>query len=302
MTHLLRFFFHTIRRSRHTSLLTALVLGVPSMSLANIGAIGHLEPAGGVITIGGPGGDTVAEVLVKEGDLVKQGDLLVRFTGEAGARANFKAAQLAVREADTGGAHTVELTRLAEEVAREGHEAAKVRLTRYLKLEPSSISPQESELRQTQLKAAELQLKIARETRAQAEFVRALAIENAQVNLVQAELQWERSLATSPISGTVIQCSTVPGAPAHGGLVQVADLSEMIIKAEVFEGDLLKIKLGAKAQATSSSLPESLSATVVSIGRQVSGQSKVAEVRLRLDQAELAAQFIGMEVNVAIEQ
>ncbi len=285
-----------------TGLLSLLLLAMPSLHAASIGAIGHLDPAGGVHTIGGPGGETVTEVLVAEGDPVAKGAMLVRFSGEAGARANFKAAQLAVREADIGGEHTIKLARLAEEVAGEAHRAAMVRLNRYLRLEPSSISSQETEIRETQVKAAEMELMIARQTRAQAEFAREMAMANAKNQLVQARLQLERSLATSPIAGTVIQCSVVPGASARGALVQVADLSEMIVKAEVFEGDLLKIKVGAKAKVTSSSLPESLTAAVVSIGRQVSGQSKVAEVRLRLDQAELAAQFIGMEVNVAIEQ
>ncbi|MCC5024350.1 MAG: efflux RND transporter periplasmic adaptor subunit [Candidatus Synoicihabitans palmerolidicus] len=124
----------------------------------------------------------------------------------------------------------------------------------------------------------------------------------AQNQLVQADLQLQRALATAPLAGTVIECFAVPGLPAHNALIQVSDITDMVVVAEVYEGDILKFEVGAKATVSNASLPEVMHGTVVSIGRQISAGSRVAQVQLELAEDELAAQFIGMEVHVTIQR
>lgn len=282
-------------------LVGVLMLAGVARAADTIGAIGHLQPQRGIITVSGPAGDAVAAILVEPGDMVELGQPLVRLQGEASSRTQLQAAELAFKEADEGGAHMVELARLGVAVAREAHATATARLERYLELTPSSISAQEKELRASVVTATEMELRIAEQTLTEARFSREIAMAKTRNQLEQAQQQVARTLPTAPLRGTVLSCPAVLGAPAHSALVLLADLSEMVVVAQVFEGDLLKFEVGAPAVISSASLPEDLTAEVIRIGRRISGQSRVAEVHLKLMQSELAARFIGMEVNVAIE-
>ena len=47
----------------------------------NIGALGYIAPAGGIIELSGPAGDIIEEILVKRGDVVDKGFPLVIFRG-----------------------------------------------------------------------------------------------------------------------------------------------------------------------------------------------------------------------------
>jgi HlyD family secretion protein len=302
MTTLPQISFRSLCRLAGALTLSFLVGGAGLLRAADaVGAIGYIKPAGGIISLAGSGGDTVVEIMVQEGQKVKAGQLMVRFRDEPQMRARLEVAQLALAEADEGGAYTVELARLAEEVATESHKAAEARLARYMQLEPTSISPQESDVRENMVLAAGMNLKIAKQNHEQAKFARKLAMAQAKNELQQTELNLAKYLMPAPYDGTLVEVFAVPGLPANLALVQIADLTEMIVMAQVFEGDILKVKEGDKATISNASLPEPIQAVVEKIGRQVSGGARVAQVRLKLANPELAARFIGMEVNVTIE-
>jgi HlyD family secretion protein len=289
------------RRAFTLGVLLLLPVGAAAAE-GTVGAIGRIQPARDVVPLYGPGGDQITEVAVKEGDQVLAGAVLVRFLGEGSAQAELTAARLALREAEEGGANTVELALLAKQAAQQGLAAAKARLARYLTLEPTSISPQETELRRSTVDTAEIEVSSAERKWKQAALSYELMVGKAKNQLVLAEQKLSRAVVRAPFAGTVLTVNAVLGAPAGGVLVQLADLREMVVWAEVFEGDLLKIKIGSRVKLTSASLPSELAGTVESIGRQISGQAKAARVRVKLDQAEPADRFIGMEVNVAIQR
>lgn len=71
---------------------------VPARPTA-VSALGRIEPAGGVITLGGLPGDRVTAVAVEPGAAVKQGDLLVEFESYQLREAELKLAQLQLDEA-----------------------------------------------------------------------------------------------------------------------------------------------------------------------------------------------------------
>ena len=108
----------------------------------------------------------------------------------------------------------------------------------------------------------------------------------------------------APIDGTILEIRYQVGQEIDRGpvIIRMADLSPMYVTCEVFEGDLLKIRRGMKATATSSSLPEALEGVVVNIERTVQTNRKLGTVLIRLHQTELAERLIGMEVQVTIHQ
>ena len=82
----------------------------------------------------------------------------------------------------------------------------------------------------------------------------------------------------------------------------MADVSEMIVECEVYEGDIQNIKVGQRAEVSSKALKNTLTGSVFFVGRLVSTDRKVASILVALEQSEEASKFIGMEVNVKILQ
>jgi multidrug resistance efflux pump len=83
-------------------------------------------------------------------------------------------------------------------------------------------------------------------------------------------------------------------------VVLMADVSQMYVVCDVFEGDVRRIKEGMQASASAKSLAEPLRGVVDRVGRIIDTTRKLAEVIIRLDDAQAAERLIGMEVQVTI--
>ncbi len=86
-------------------------------------------------------------------------------------------------------------------------------------------------------------------------------ISQAKISVRTAETNLSYTTITSPIDGVVISIpvsegQTVNSAQTAPTIVQVADLSKMLIKAEVSEGDITKIREGMAVKITSLANPE----------------------------------------------
>jgi len=105
----------------------------PAAERGKVVALGRIEPAGGVITIGGPPGDRVERLLVAEGDTVAAGDELAYLSRHEAAKIDVQRAesqlqaaqqshdaQLAVAEAN------LQKALLAERVARRRMDEAEL--------------------------------------------------------------------------------------------------------------------------------------------------------------------------------
>lgn len=281
-------------------LLLALVLPLAAAEAqTKIGALGRIEPAGGVLQLVG-GGDVVAAVPVRADQTVKKGTVLVEFLGFAAAEADLQLARIALREAEAAGPRTVAARERAVETLVRELALARDRLERYEKLAESSIAPQELAARRHAVHATESNLTGARDELAQARLATELALERARLQVAAAEQRTVRAALRAPTDGTVLELLAAPGEAGGGVLVRFADLSRMVVVAEVFEVDLPKVKTGARGEAEHRVFPKKLGGTVEQVGRQVNAQTKSAKVRLALDAAEDAARFLGLEVTVAI--
>jgi HlyD family secretion protein len=332
----------------------------------SVGALGRLEPAGGVIRVAGPPGERLGELLVAEGERVVAGQVLARLESysERLAEREYAAAQLqearARLEAETrfGQAQIEEartrLSRLDEpqQLQIRSQEAvveriraeladAEANLARFQALwQEGAISQQELDQkalvvrqRQEDLQAAEAtlnQLRLARERdlrNAQAQVQAAeAALRRAQAqvqlqslarNLGLAEARLERTLIRAPRAGQVLKIHTRPGEviAANQGILELGNTDQMMVVAEVYETDILRVRPGQRATISNRVLPETLQGRVERVGLQIGKKdvlntdpaadvdARVVEVYIRLDPESSArvAGLTNLQVNVAID-
>lgn len=281
--------------------LLACLLGVVGSAAAEpkIGALGRVEPAGGILNLVGLG-EVVAAVPVRPNQEVKAGEVLVEFAGRAGAEADRELARLARREAEENAPRALAARERVLALAERDLALARDRLARYEKLTESSIAPQELAARRHAVFAAESGLKNAREELAQTQLALELGRERTRLQLALAEQRVERGALRAPVDGTVIDVLAAPGEAGGGVLVRFADLRKMVVVAEVFEVDLPRVKAGARCEVEHRVFAQKLAGRVESIGRTVNPQTKAVRVRVALDTPEPAARFLGLEVTVGI--
>jgi len=319
-------------------LLSSGMLIVPAGQAAEkIGAIGRIRPAAGIVKLVGAHGATIAEVLVREGDTVTKGQPLVVFETRGAYQLELELAQLAAREADELGARMIELQQMrlreieqlssrATGVQIHKIKAAEVesgfasrRLGRFQKLEKDRVSELQMDERQSQADIAAAKLLAARQELEHMKMERDLKLHRAGAELerlrLNRELQVQRtrrqqaltkerlrlSVLTAPGEGSILEVRQAVGEMVAGHpVLLMADFRRMDVVAEVFEGDLLKLKPGMKASITSASLPQALDGEIHSIGRLINPAARTANVVIRLADAETAARLINMEVDVTI--
>ena len=122
--------------------------------------------------------------------------------------------------------------------------------------------------RQTQLGASELVSKEALENAAaEVEVLKAdlsaLSAQKsaAEVSVAQGELSVQRATITAPINGTVVaivveEGQTVSAAQNAPTIVKIANLDEMIVKAEISEADVVRVSAGQTASFTILGAPD----------------------------------------------
>jgi HlyD family secretion protein len=135
----------------------------------------------------------------------------------------------------------------------------------------------------------------------------------AELRLARAELA--RNRVSSPIDGQVIDVHARDGERVGPeGIVEIGQTQAMYAVAEVYETDIGRVRLGARAQVASPALPRDLAGTVDRIGMRVGKldalgtdpaaktDARVVEVEVRLDDGDsaLAASLTHLQVEVTI--
>jgi HlyD family secretion protein len=147
-------------------------------------------------------------------------------------------------------------------------------------------------------------------TAAEAEVQSAIAtLKRAQENLAQAYIK-------SPQDGQIFEIYARPGeVVGTDGIADIGKTTQMNGVVEVYQSDVRKIRIGQKANITSTSLAGELQGTVSRIGIQVKRQNtinadpttniddRVVEVHVALDPASSAkaAQFTNLQVQAVID-
>ena len=232
-----------------------------------VSALGRIEPKNGLIQVAGPPRPAVVigELLVEEGTEVEKGQVIAVLVGIEVQRA--------------------ELERLSAQLANAENE-----LDRNRKLyDNGSIS--DSDWRALQL-----------------------ARDVAAANRQRAQAELDLSEVRAPLGGRVLQIHARPGERVGPeGLVELANTSVMYAVAEVYETDIGRVRISQRARIRSPALTGELTGEVERIGLKVGkkdvlstdpvadADARVVEVRVRLQNPEVAADLTNLRVQVVFE-
>ncbi|MFZ0952220.1 MAG: efflux RND transporter periplasmic adaptor subunit [Rhodomicrobium sp.] len=252
-----------------------------------------------------PAATTVKHLFVKEGDHVRQGQLLLQLddadlrSQAARAQAQIKAAQADEADVDTGGTREEILTLDAQLVkARSARDADQRNLDALLRLQQQGaasageVKQAEDALRRAQADTTLLeQKKKDRYSRPEVARVQALGAE-AEAAYDAAEDALRKSSVRAPFDGIVYALPVKQGAYVQTGdlLLQEGDLSHMLVRAFVDEPDIGRLAAGEKIEVTWDALPGRIwSGTVSTVPSTVKlrGARNVGEVTCTLDNQDL---------------
>ena len=328
-------------------------------------ALGRIEPQSEVIRVGGPTGERIQRLQVKQGDRVKVGDILAYLEsyGERKAERDYAASQLneaerrlqatttygqsQIQEAKTRIQQVTEPS-LAEVEAQQASireleadlELANQDLQRFQALysqgalAKQDLDQQVSTTRQAQEKLNNARANLSRiQTRQQTEMKNAEAqlqaeqanlplsqtqvtAESARQNLQLAQAKLDRTVIRAPSNGRILKIITKAGEAigTDGIILDLGDTTQMVTVAEVYETDVSRVKLGQPATIVSrnGAFDQPLTGKVSEIGWQVfknnvldddpaaNADSRVVEVKVRLDNSQMVEALTNLQVDVRI--
>ena len=133
--------------------------------------------------------------------------------------------------------------------------------------------------------------------------------------MVLAERELEQSTLVSPIDGTILKIKAWPGERVtDNGVVEIANLTQIDVVAEIYERDMPRVKIGQKAEIKVPGMQETFGGTVRELGYVVrkndmndtdplaDRDNRVVEVRITLDpgKEEILKHLIYMQVDVRL--
>ena len=213
---------------------------------------------------------TVKRVLVKEGDRVRKGQLLLQLddadirSQAAKAQAEIKAAQSEQSALKTGGTQEEVLTLNSQITkARSARDAAQRNVEALRRLEQEgAASPGEVRAAEDALQRAQADLTLAEQKKADRYSPPEVAKVQAQASEAQAaydaaEDALSKSSVRAPFDGVVYSLPVKQGAFVQAGdlLLQEADLSRVLVRAFVDEPDIGRLQAGQKVEITWDAVP-----------------------------------------------
>jgi len=290
-------------------------------------ALGRVTPGRTVISIAAQPGSRILRLDVVEGQGVAAGDVLATLEAYPLRLAERDAANVALNEArerlDTEVVYGTAMIAQSTEAVRvlqlaTDHERSE--LKRIEALIASQTAPQKALDDQRFLldsKEAELTKANADLRSAEAALARArsqVGVKPAEAQVKVAEAQLELTLIRAPMAGEILKIFNYPGERiGDGPVLQMGDTGDMHVVAEVRETDVAAVRVGQRATITSPALPAPVSGTVAEIGRlifkndvldpdpRVNRDSRVVEVRVKLDSPALVAGLTRLEVSTRID-
>jgi len=276
--------------------------GAGARAQGEIGAIGRIAPAGGIVGVSGTPGSVVRAIHVRSGDQVKRGDLLLSLDDEPG-KAELDLAALDLQTATKLAEERVAAQVAALRLAQQRLKRAERELATYRGLGRNAMAEREESRLEGLVEEARLGIEIEQAKQRLLRIEGEAAVRSAAKRLENAQSKGSSTEVRAPGDGTVLRVDRRVGErlgpePA----IQMADLRLMQVTCQVHEGDLLKLTPGMKTVIKSAALAQPLSGTVEQIGRLVDTRSRLGEVIIKLQNAEPASRLIGMEVEVVISR
>jgi HlyD family secretion protein len=141
----------------------------------------------------------------------------------------------------------------------------------------------------------------------------AVGLKTAEAMLATAEAQLELSVVRAPLAGVVLKVLVRPGEPTTAPILQLGDTANMYVVAEVHANDISVVKIGQRAVITGTALQAEAAGTVEEVGfliykndvlnldPRAEADTRVVEVRIRMDDATAFAALANLEVFARID-
>lgn len=304
-----------------------------------VACLGRLEPEGKILRLHAPStneSSCVQELMVKEGDLIKTGDLIAIMDTHARKQAavreaegNVEVARSRLAQAEAGAKQgDIEAATAATHQALEKEKHAKKEFDRLSTLvNRNAIGIEKFELSEWEYANAKQEVLRTQGLLNSVKEIREtdLALYRSQVALAEAQLETAKanlraSEVRSPAFSTVLKVNTHAGErPGESGIVEIGNVQSMQAVAEVFEGDLQHLKVGQTARIEVDSCGLVLHGTVREVGLMVARKSvltndptsdtdaRIVEVRIDLNAEDIqkAARLSNartiIEIDVEVE-
>jgi HlyD family secretion protein len=252
-----------------------------------------------------PIGTSVKRVLVKEGDHVRRGQLLVELdtanarSEAARALAGVKSSQADMNAVQTGGTNEELLTLQAQLVkARADYDAAQHNLDALKRLQQTgAASPGEVRAAQDQLDTSAAQVKLLESKQTQRFSKPEVAKVEAEQS--QAETAYDAAqdilrqlIIRAPFDGIVYSLPVKQGAYVNPGdlVLQEADLSKVLVRAFVDEPDIARLAPGERIEVTWDAMPGRTwtgSVTTIPVEVKLHGSRNVGETTCTVPNQDL---------------
>jgi len=307
------------------------VFSADTVSERPISALGRLLPGDDIIYLQAPFFTYETPVIrtleVKEGDRVTKGQLLATTFHTDIAKGMLQVAEASLQEAKDRLALTkagVEPAELAAQNSLVSSLEAECELQnnlyqRRIKLgNENAVSSEEVDTNRLRRDVALRQLDQARKHLEAMKHVRPEDVQIAESDVAKAEAEVSRTKALaaitqlrSPIDGEVLSIETWPGEMQKSdGVMAIGDVDHMRAEAEVYSGDVRRLKVGQPAEVTGDMFAKPLKGKIRAIEPMARGSilrslnpqepsdNWVLRVTVDLDQPELASAYSGAQVVV----
>ena len=141
-------------------------------------------------------------------------------------------------------------------------------------------------------------------------------VQSAIAAVAEAQAHLDQAYVRSPSAGQILKIHTRPGETVGSeGIATLGETQQMMVIAEVYQSDIIKVQPGQSVEINSPAVPETLQGTVERIGLQVERQqvvnedpaanidAKVVEVHIRLDAtaSEKVVSLTNLQVTAKIQ-
>lgn len=276
-------------------------------------ALARLEPASRVVNVASASTDVVKQILVREGNEVVQGQVLVLLESYQLRAAELEAARIRLERSN------LQPFEIAAQTARIRAIEADLEYARSEVASQKDLSSKGfsagKEFRDAKLRVRRSEEELA-EANAMLERLEAnggLEQREARNAVVQAEARLEQTVVRSPLVGSVLRVLVREGERVtNGPVIQVGTTQSMYAVGEVHSNEIRLVEIGQPATFTSAALSAPIPGTVETIGEIISGNYitgedpsrprglRVVEVRVRLEKNELARRLTNLEGELRI--
>ncbi len=296
------------------AIITLVILVFPVPGLADVSALGRVEPHNGVFNITAPiiaeagNGAILKSLHVSSGDAVEKGQLLAVMESDNVLRALRNEAAAAHQSALKDAMASVAVAEA--ECTRAG--VTKREADRRQSLLKQKLSSEEESERSSADAIYQMANCHASEMNAEAMISRA---DLAAEKLISRESLLARASVFSPVRGRVLNILKWPGESIDAeGILELGATDNMYAIAEVYETDIYKVKVGQSASISSPAISGELHGKVEYIRPMIRKQdvtgtdpaarkdARVVEVEIKLGDVAKISQLTNLQVEIIIEE